>query len=331
MVDEEQKKPVDEKIAAQEGPAATPPPTGGDDEVIDFDPDDVDRVLAEEDPEFAEELKEIQNAEFKTDVAIASVDIEAFLKEGETIKTKQAEEERPSLKERVQAGYAHYHARISKIIDDFQNAGLKTFQVAGHFLLKIIKQIFKYSLGAIATFLKFLLNLPTRIKLQILSVMLLLGASALSIVMSLKGHFLPQMRHEYITGFTEYADETFEYKATERRESFESANRHPEHMFEFEKVVVNLKDPQGGEHLPMGLFEFYIEMNSQEATVEMSERKTEAKHIIERVLEQLTYKELISQHGKNKLKFIVRKELNDFLSKTHHVRQVYIKTFVLKP
>ncbi len=338
MADEEQ-KPIStdggDAVKAGAGPASpaavVPSDFDSDDSVIDFDPDDVDRILAEEDPKFAEELKEIQATEFKTDVAIASVDIEAFIKEGEAIKAKQPDVKKVSLKVRVQAAYAKGHAGISKVIDDFQNGSLFAFKKIGQFTFGLLKSIFKLSIGLIGKSFRYLFALPKKVKLLILSSAVLLGASGFSVYMGFKGHFLPHMGNQYLTGFAELADESFEYNPTERKESFESAIRHPEHMYEFEKVVVNLKDPAGGDHLPMGLFEFYIEMNSQEATVEMSERKTEAKHIIERVLEQLTYEELVSQHGKNKLKFIVRKELNDFLSKSHHVKQVYIKTLVLKP
>ncbi len=322
---------IEGKPPPEAAAAAAPPISGADDDIIDFNPDDVDRILAEEDPKFAEELKEIQAAEFKTDVAIASVDIEAFLKEGETIKTKQVEVSKVSLRERIVNAYERGHARISKVIDDFQNGSLFAAKTLGRLSLSILRGIFKYSLGAIGKLFSYLIHLPGRVKLLAVSVLLLLGASGFSIYISFRGHFLPQMGREYLNGFAEHADEIFEYSSSERKESFESAIRHPEHMYEFEKVVVNLRDPAQGERLPMGLFEFYIEMNSQDATVEMSERKTEAKHIIERVIEQLTYEELVSQNGKNKLKFIVRKELNDFLSKTHHVKQVYIKTFVLKP
>jgi flagellar basal body-associated protein FliL len=102
-------------------------------------------------------------------------------------------------------------------------------------------------------------------------------------------------------------------------------------MYEMERVIVNLRQVAEGEHIPMGLFEFYIATNSQDATVEIGDRRTEARHIIERVIEQMTYEDLVSPQGKGKLKFIVRKQLNDFLTKSHHVKQVYIKTFVLKP
>ncbi len=346
MADEEQKPasnaaspaaPFPAQVPAASAPATTGGPPagavaepGGEDEIIDFDPEDVDRILAEEDPAFAAELKEIQNAEFKTDVAIASVDIEVFLKEGETIKAKQAEVKKLSLKERFQFSYSSGHARISKTIDDFQNGSVDLTKRLFHFLLNVGKKAFKYSLGAVGQFFSWLLHLPKKVKLLLLSTAVLLGASGFSIYMSLKGHFLPQIGREYLTSFADHADETFEYAEQDPKESFESEIRHPEHMYEVEKIVVNLKDPNNGGHIPMGLFEFYIEMNSQEATVEVSDRKTETKHIIERILEQLTYQELTTPAGKTKLKFIIRKELNEFLSKTHHVRQVYFKTFVLK-
>lgn len=306
-------------------------PQSEDEEIIDFDPEMVDQVLAEEDPNFAVDMKEIQASEFKTNVAIEAVDIEAFLKEGEAITAAQPAAKKLSLKERVQGGYNRWHLGTSKLIDDIQNSSASATKASGHFLLVLLKKVFKYSLGAIGKSFSWIVHLPKRTKLLSLSVLVLAAAAAFSMYLSFKVHFLPQMGHEYLTGFADHANETFEYKDNESKETFDSANRHPEHMYEIEKIVVNLKGHANSDHLPMGLFEFYVELNSQEATVEFGDRKTEARHIIERVLEQLTYEELVSPQGKNKLKFIVRKELNDFLSKSHHVQQIYIKTLVLKP
>ncbi len=345
----EEKKPdsnsalpsVDDLLRAPTDPAAPAPapspaalgmtPQSDDEEIIDFDPEMVDQVLEAEDPNFAAELKEIKASEFKTNVAIEAVDIEAFLREGEAIKSQQPAAQKLSLKERFQGGYDRWHAGTSKLIDDFQNGSVAVTKGAGHLLLSFFKNLLKYSLGAVGKFFSWIRNLPKRTKLLSLSVLVLAFASAFSMYMSFKIHFLPQMGKEYLTGFADHASETYEYKDDDSKETFDSEIRHPEHMYEVEKIVVNLKGRANSAHLPMGLFEFYIELNSQEATVEMGDRKTETRHIIARVLEQLTYEELVSPQGKSKLKFIVRNELNNFLSKSHHVQQIYIKTFVLKP
>ncbi len=302
------------------------------DEGADIHPGDVDRMLAEEDPEFAKKIKELQNSEFSTNVAIEAVDIEAFLKEGENLNAKKSAVRKLKFKDRVVLRYKNTHAGISKAIDDTQNFFINSVKLTGKLLVSGLQKIFKYSFGAIGKFLSWLIHLPARIKLLSLSVLVLAAASGLSLYFALiRGHFLPTLNRQYLTGFAEHADESFEYKESDSKESFDSEIRHPEHMYEVERIIVNLKQKHEGDHVPMGLFEFYIATNSQDATVEIGDRRTETRHIIQRVIEQMTYEELTSPQGKAKMKFILRKELNDFLTKSHHVRQVYIKTFVLKP
>jgi len=302
-----------------------------DDESTDIDPAEVDRLLAERDPEFAAKIKEIQNSEFSTSVAIEAVDIEAFLKEGEKIKIKKEALKKLKFKERAALIYSSTHAMISRIIDNAQNFSIHIVKGSGRIALGLVKNLIKLIIRIIGQSFSKLKNLPRQVKLLSISVILLAVASSFSIYMSWKGHFLPRFNKEYLTGFGEHADEVFDYKDDDSKESFDSEVRHPEHMFEVERVIVNLKAGEDVERIPMGLFEFYIETNSQEAVVEIGDRKTEVRHIIERVIEQMPYSDLVSPQGKNKLKFIVRKELNEFLTKSHHVRQVYIKTFVLKP
>ncbi len=306
-------------------------PQSQDEEIIDFDPEMVDQVLTAEDPKFAEELKKIQASEFKTDVAIEAVDIEAFLKEGEAIKANKKLAKQLSMKLRIQNAYHRWHAGTSKLIDDIQHGSVSLSRSSGKLLNIFFKNSIKQSFGSLKKFLTWIADLPRKTKLLAFSVLILGLAAGSSMYMSLRIHFLPQLGSEYLTGFADHAQETFTYDEKDSKETFDSAIRHPEHIYELERIVVNLKSRANSERLPMGLFEFYVELNSQEASVEFADRKTEARHIIERVLEQLTYEELNTAGGKAKLKFIVRKELNEFLSKSHHVQQIYLKTFVLKP
>ena len=326
---------IDDLLKSSESGSALPVATdgvagdGGDG--ADVDPEDIDKILAQEDPDFATRLKEIQDSEFSTTVAIEAVDIEAFLTEGEKIKEKKAALKKLKFKDRFLLSSDQIHAGISKAIDDAQNFAIKLVKAGGKLLVLLIKNIFKYGMSGSRKFFSWLSHLPKRVVLLSISVLLLASASGFIFYLSFKGHFLPHLNREYLTGFAEHVDATFEYKEEDSKESFDSEIRHPEHMYEMERVIVNLRQNADGDHTPMGLFEFYIATNSQDAIVEIGDRRTEARHIIERVIEQMSYAELVSAQGKAKLKFIVRKELNDFLTKSHHVRQVYIKTFVLKP
>jgi flagellar basal body-associated protein FliL len=80
----------------------------------------------------------------------------------------------------------------------------------------------------------------------------------------------------------------------------------------------------------MGVFAFYIETSNQESAVELKDRDGEARDVISRTLEQMSAEGLSSVDGKEKLKIVIRKNLNSILTRGQ-VRRVFIKNIVLKP
>ncbi len=81
---------------------------------------------------------------------------------------------------------------------------------------------------------------------------------------------------------------------------------------------------------PMGAFEFYVVMDSQDAALEVQARQKELHDRLQRAIEDQTYADLISPLGKKRVKDLLRNELNGVLTQGW-VKDVLIKTMVLKP
>lgn len=293
---------------------------------------EVDKILEKEDPEFLTQVEDIKKSEFQTNVDLEATDIEGFLTEGEKsgIQRKKIKKEKLHirLKNTLSDFFNKWQSRIHKFSEFSKHALKSGFKLS----LKALKFSAVYSLAKLKAGVQYLLGLSLRTKLSILASLILAAGVYGSLYLAFKKkHYLPEWKIDYLVSMADIADESFDYDPNEPKESFESEIRNPEHIFEVERIVANLKQTHVSDHIPMGLFEFYLEANSNEAIIEIGDRRQEARHVILRVLEQMTYEELTEIEGKKKLKLILKKELNSFLTQGHQVRQIYFKTIVLKP
>jgi flagellar basal body-associated protein FliL len=160
---------------------------------------------------------------------------------------------------------------------------------------------------------------------------LVLGAIA---VLLLKYTYTQKIKFNFgsgfFTSFEKVADARFEYNPEGAMEDFSDPISHPEYEMLIDKLVVNLKHPADGSSNPMGLFEFYLEASNQNCAVEIKDRQGEIRDVIVRNLEQMLYDDLITVEGKERLKVVLRKNVNSVLT-TGQVRRIFFKTVVLKP
>lgn len=172
-------------------------------------------------------------------------------------------------------------------------------------------------------------SMPRSSKLLVVSV----GVLGLLLVIVLRallsGPLLPRIGSGYLFSFTPIADARYEFNPLGSTETFDNPLLHPEHVVLIERMILSLRRTRENAS-PMGFLEIYVEVSNRETAIEVKDREGEARDIVSRVVEQMTYDELISPRGKNKMKTTLRKSLNDFVTKGR-VRRVYIKTIVLKP
>lgn len=169
-------------------------------------------------------------------------------------------------------------------------------------------------------------------RISILLAFAVLGALLVVVAKISQGKLLPKTEREWIASFEEKADGVFTYERTDPFEDFNDPILHPEFVVVIERVVVNLaRTPEAeADSNPMGAFEFYIQTDNQESAIEVKDRNIAVRDVLARAVERMTYPELATEEGKQKLKLILRKDLNLIMTKGR-VRRVFFKTIVLNP
>ncbi len=155
-----------------------------------------------------------------------------------------------------------------------------------------------------------------------------LGAVAMAKI-AITGSFLPSLERDFLNSFASRADQSFDIGKDEPWEDLNDPLLHPEHIVLVERLIANLHAAGDGSN-PMALIDLYVEAGSQDAAIEIKDRDAEVRDMVLRTLEQMSYEELATDAGKNKLKVFIRKNLNDMISRGR-VRRVFYKSIVLKP
>lgn len=293
---------------------------------VSYDLDSLDRTLASEDPNFAASLREVHGEGGAADVDIDSIDIGEIIREH-------------SLKGRrriILILFRRPYRRVKEFAGSFGEklARLKTwlmplFRDGAKAGFVRLKQGLLTGFGKLKELLARFAALPKSSKLLMGAILLLAMAFFVVVRITFHGAFMPELKPGFLNSFAEVADKRYEYDPQEAWEEFNNPLLQPESVVLLDRVVVNLRPPGDGSN-PMGMFEIYVEGASHEAAVELKDREVEARDTISRTLERISYDELLTAEGKNKLKLILRKDLNAFLTQGR-VRKVYFKTVVLKP
>ena len=287
----------------------------------------VDNLLATEDPQFAQAMQDLKaqgaaQAEAAEAVVIDSLDIAALEQEG-GFKNRlyiflfRLKSKIKPIAQRLKA-LAQLPKTAWPAIREGAVRGLATGKDYAKFILARVKEGFT-SFKA----------LPRKSKLLIVSAIVMGALSLFALKVTLQGKFLPTLEAKFLRSFGEVAEHAWSYAEAEPFEDFADPLYHPEHVVLVEKIVVNLRSLAESSN-PMGLFELYFEASNHECAVEIKDRHIEVKDLVSRSLEQLTYDDLVTPQGKEKMKVVLRKNLNAFLTRGQ-VRRVFFKSVVLKP
>lgn len=140
---------------------------------------------------------------------------------------------------------------------------------------------------------------------------------------------LPAFEIEGISSLEQVADQSFTYSETAALEQFDSPARHSDYTVLLGKVFANLRPSRQTSSQPMGAFRFYFEASSREAAMELVDRENEFLGQIQSAIQEMTWDELSTEAGKTRLKLVLRKKINEVLSRGR-VKKVLIETIVLK-
>lgn len=144
------------------------------------------------------------------------------------------------------------------------------------------------------------------------------------------GGFFPRVFSDEIKSFEQVSNgPVVEFKNDDLLR-FYDAFPQPDYSFQLKKLVVNLKQERPYLSPPFAMFVFFLKVDSPDTGVEVKDREPQILDIVQRVVEEYTYRELSTVEGIRRLQLHIKNEVNRSLNQGQ-VRSVYIDHKVLKP
>ena len=297
--------------------------------IADLDPAQLDALLYSQDPTFKEQMTVLKSAEIKADIAEDVFDSGAL----ESLDDKRGKVSAPSKEEKPDP--LPLKVRIRKLINKMlpkpgQGPSIESVKQNWQATLSNAITSLRSGIASIGTLVTKFKKLTWQAKLSIVGLVSLAVMIFFVGKLMFENSLLPDLEMHFIPTVAAHADQSWEYPADEQMDDFYSSMRHPENVVLLERLVVNVRPSENSGPNPMGFFEFYIEASSDAAAIEINDRKAEVKDAMQRTIEDITYDDLVTTPGKNKLKLVLRKNINVVLTKGR-VRKIFFKSIVVKP
>lgn len=304
---------------------AQPPASPSKDEVP---LEDIDKLLAAEDPEFTKSLEEVRAVEADKSVTIeASAIDETMAEEAAVEPSKLSRIGRIKLK--VRTAIANFKLRLRTAFASFLKGSIVFLKTKPKefffFSLAMSKVGFQAAKAPVVAFFK-----ASRLQqVGLLTLVAMMAGSVAVLLGNMRGIWIPHLTEPVLTNLSEQAAFVETYDPKDGAESFYTAFPQEIHEFLFKKMKVNLRRTSDNPN-PMGAFEIVVEVDSKDSAVEVRDREVELHDQLQRLLEEESYNDLDSQLGKERLKGRIKRELNDKLTQGW-IKDVRFRTFVLKP
>ncbi|NUM60343.1 MAG: flagellar basal body-associated FliL family protein [Bdellovibrionaceae bacterium] len=277
----------------------------------------LEEAIKESDPGFQKDLNELaeiaaENHNFEL------VDIDKIIEE----------EKQRSLKARIKKLMVWINVGLSKLV---QYVKWKLTYFLKEEIPKLIKKI-QEKINYFVTVLKEQISkIKSLSKTQkIVLVVLLIGLGTLTAYFfkMFKGGIISKEEKPFINSLEELSEKKYFY-SKEDLEDFYSSPRFNQNLVSLRRVVVNIKRSKNSSSNPMGAFEFFLQGNSSEVLVEVSDRESEIVDLFQNEIRDFSYDELDSVEGKAKLTEVLKMAINQILVRGK-INKIYFKTFVLK-
>ncbi len=298
--------------------------------------EDIDALLASEDPEFAKSLEEVRAVAPDANITIEASAVDDTDTAGEIKNVNEealAETRFAKFKVRVKLKWRAYWSGLRmRLRARSQQAG-KDLVI---FLKTRPKEFLLFSIAMSKTGFKNAM-VPVRAfqdasatqRLAVLMLVATLVGSLWVLLANFKGIWLPHIHEPILASFAANADHVETFDAKDNGESFYSAFPQERHEFLFPKMKVNLRPTQENP-LPMGAFEIVVQLDSMDTAIEVRDREVEFNDLLQRACEEETFSDLETELGKSRLKSLIKRELNQKLTQGW-IKDVNFKTFILKP
>ena len=299
--------------------------------------DEIDRLLKEDDPDFALQLTELQTIGSEGEVVIESAvpGEESLPTEDDVSRRGRWFENYPALdKLLAPLGRARSRLYAQWLMTRTQTGSImrqiliycRTLPIE---FVKYCRSVGGDLKGKIRAGVSAFFQLSRIQKMAWVAFVALIVAIPIFLKLNLVGVWLPQLFPRIVSDLTLAADRVWEPQVKADWVGLYRAFPQEEIEFLFPKIVVNLRTTSTLRN-PMGAFEFYVVMDSQDAALEVQARQRELHDRLQRAIEEQTYADLSSPLGKKLVKDLLRNELNEVLTQGW-VKDVLFKTMVLKP
>lgn len=301
--------------------------------------EDIDKVLAEEDPEFLNQLNQVSQDK---NLSLPSIEI--------SDEDQALNDERDAWAQSGKFGRSIFRvfpavARMSlalkkskfKLIAFYQDRKVRVKNFL-YFLLttgreKTLAAIrlrvanTKEKLSQASDKYRYMSGLG---KLMVAATFLLAIGTTVFIYLSVTRGVFRAETSLFVTSLEGVADEVNTVNPDDEKEPFYDNLRMGNHLFLVPKMVVNLKKSAKSSDTPMGAFEFYIEGTNQDVLIEIKDREVELRDLMYRTIEDFTFEQADSPEGKELMTEKLRKEVNMVLTQGK-IRKVWLKTAIVKP
>lgn len=291
----------------------------------------LDKVLAEEDPEFLHQMSDLSSDKSLSASEPAEEDEnEAFQIEKELWQTGKSWQQKISKKFPYLVFVFFKIKRLTRRMGDHLSS-LKIWIVNLAEVLKVfLKKGYKYGIAKIKTAIQSFKSLSAIQKIVLFTTIVGLVGVGYMLKLSFTKGIIPKDSPLYIQNLEDKADQVFSTTDSEL-ESFYDNLRGAGNTIFIQKIVVNLKIIEKLNHVnPMGAFDFYIQGITPEVAVEIKDRESEIRDRMQRVAEEFSFEQLDTVSGKKELTEKLKTEINNILT-TGRIKKIYIKTIILKP
>ncbi len=305
----------------------TSAPTGPDQS---FSLEDLDRMLEVEDPGFKASLESIQTDRNTTDTSIESLDVEVD-GASEDVTDKKGPKVQiifGKITAPIKRLNGWFHLRRISYANQAKIMARQTFHFIRHDLPDLIRYVVAHIKTAVAwvrAWTNRFINLPTGKKILLMGSGLSSFLALFFLLKALSGQWLPIWRSPLIHSLAEKSKKTFSVKKEDMIPFFDAFPEVEFHLL-LSKMIVNLT-PSPSIPNPMGAFEFYLGLDSNETAIEIKDREKEVIDITQRTLEEFAYEEVNSPVGLTRIKARIRDNINHILNQGR-VQKVYVKTLI---
>jgi flagellar basal body-associated protein FliL len=287
--------------------------------------EDIDSILAAEDPEFSKELDDVRAVENDQSIVIEAAAVVENEVELTEIKQSLVRRLIQRLKQQLQALRSKLRLKFIAFLQSslvWAKTRPKEYALWLFINGKILAKMVVVPLKAFS-------QAERSVKLTVLLIFMMAVSSGWILLANLKGVWLPSINQPILRSFEQSADHVYQIEEDDGGEAFYSAFPQELHEFLFRRIKVNLR--RDAEHPnPMGAFEVFFSLDSLETAVELRDREVEFFDFLQRLFEEETFGDLETELGKVRFKTRVKREFNQKLTQGW-VKDISFKTFILKP